>query len=85
MHGRLRAFAAGLGPLLACFTGEHVGEPRLLICLFGPPLVHVDLKVVSDTGLDLRVEDGVVLWQREDTLDTALGRTAAVWPAADPQ
>src|SRR5437764_1071184 len=23
------AFAAGLGPLLACFTGEHVGEPRL--------------------------------------------------------
>ena len=23
------AFAARLGPLLACFTGEHVGEPRL--------------------------------------------------------
>jgi hypothetical protein len=85
VHGDLRAFAAGLGPLLACFTGEHVGEPRLLICLFGPPLVHVDLKVVSDTGLDVRVEDGVVLWQREDTLDTALGRTAAAWPAADPQ
>jgi hypothetical protein len=35
------AFAAGLGPLLACFTGEHVGEPRLLIALYGPPPLHV--------------------------------------------
>src|SRR5262245_37178745 len=36
--------AATLGKLLAAFTGEHVGEPRLLICLYGPPLLHVDLK-----------------------------------------
>ena len=81
----LRTFAAGLGPLLGCFTGEHVGEPRLLICLYGPPLVHVDLKVVGDAGLDTRVEDGVVLWQRDGTVDTALGRATAVWPPADPQ
>src|SRR5262245_15902159 len=40
------AFAADCGPLLAAFTGEHVGEPRLLICLYGPPPVHVDLKFV---------------------------------------
>src|SRR5580765_7199848 len=26
--------AAGLGTLLVAFTGEHVGEPRLLICLY---------------------------------------------------
>ena len=45
------AFAASIGPLLAAFTGEHVGEPRLLIALYGPPLLHVDLKFV---GLWLR-------------------------------
>ena len=48
------AFAAGLGPLLACFTGEHVGEPRLLIALYGPPPVHVDLKFVPVLGLGPR-------------------------------
>ncbi len=28
-----RDLAAALGPLVAAFTGEHVGEPRVLICL----------------------------------------------------
>jgi hypothetical protein len=78
-------FAAGLGPLLACFTGEHVGEPRLLISLYGPPLLHVDLTFVADADLDLRVEDGVVLWQRERALDAALARAPAAWPPPDPQ
>src|SRR5688500_10412887 len=41
------ALAATLGPLVAAFTGEHVGEPRLLICLYGPPALHVDIKVVA--------------------------------------
>lgn len=83
--GEAAAFAAGLGPLLACFTGEHVGEPRLLICLYGPPLVHVDLKFVADRDLDQRVEDGLVLWQRDGALDWALGRAAPAWPRTDPQ
>ncbi len=39
--------AGRLGNLLSSFTGEHVGEPRLLICLYGLPLLHVDLKFVS--------------------------------------
>jgi nucleotidyltransferase-like protein len=79
------AFAAGLGPLLACFTGEHVGEPRLLITLYGPPPVHVDLKFISEGDLDQRVEDGLVLWQRDGVLDAALRRAPAVWPRPDPQ
>jgi hypothetical protein len=78
-------FAAGLGPLLACFTGEHVGEPRLLIALYGPPPLHVDLKFVADRDLDDRVEDGLVLWQRDGAVDAALGRAKAVWPQPDPQ
>ena len=71
--------------MLACFTGEHVGEPRLLIALYGPPPVHVDLKFVSNRDLDQRIEDGLVLWQRDGALDAALNRTAAVWPRRDPQ
>ena len=31
-----RELAGTLGHLLHAFTGEHVGEPRLLICLYGP-------------------------------------------------
>jgi predicted nucleotidyltransferase len=79
------AFAARLGPLLSAFTGEHVGEPRLLLCLYGPPLLHVDLKFVADRELDRRVEDGRILWQRDGALDAALARTSAVWPSTDPQ
>jgi predicted nucleotidyltransferase len=30
--------ARSLGSLLTAFTGEHVGEPRLLICLYDDPL-----------------------------------------------
>jgi hypothetical protein len=78
-------FAARLGPLLASFTGEHVGEPRLLIALYGPPLLHVDLKFVADSDLDQRVEDGRVLWQRDGTLDVALRRATPAWPGPDPQ
>jgi hypothetical protein len=55
------AFAARLGQLLAWFTGEHVREPRLLIALYGPPPLHVDLKFVADGDLDQRVEDGLIL------------------------
>lgn len=80
-----KTFAAGLGELLAAFTGEHVGEPRVLITLYGSPPRHVDLKFVSVSDLDHRVEDGVVLWEREDAVTKALANGVAVWPKADPQ
>src|ERR1700751_1136696 len=64
--------APGRGPLLACFPGEPVGEPRLLIALYGPPPVHVDLKFVADSQFDQRVEHGLMLWQGDGALDGAL-------------
>ena len=79
------AFAARLGPLLSAFTGEHVRDPRLLLCLYGPPPLRVDLLVVADRDLDRRVEDGRLLWQRDGALDAALRRAPAVWPPVDPQ
>ena len=29
-----KELAASYGELLGCFTGEHVGEPKVLICLY---------------------------------------------------
>jgi len=79
------AIAAGLGALLSAFTGEHVNEPRLLICLYGPPLLHVDLKFVRLDDLAERVEDPVVLWERDGRMTAALACGTARWPAPDPQ
>jgi predicted nucleotidyltransferase len=86
-----KEFAAKVGPVLTSFTGQHVGEPRLLIALFGPPLVHVDLKFVTAEDLRERVEDGVLLWQRDnstdstDTIGAVLASSKAHWPQRDPQ
>jgi hypothetical protein len=78
--------ASALGSLLAAFTGEHVGEPRLLICLYddAPPL-HVDLKFVALADLALRVEDPAVLWERDGRLTGALRAAAAAYPTPSRQ
>jgi hypothetical protein len=57
----------------------------LLICLYGPPLVHVDLKFVALTDLADRVEEPVVLWQRGDEMSRALALGVARYPQPDPQ
>lgn len=82
---RQQAVAAELDPsFLAGFTGEHVGEPRLLVCLYGPPLLHVDLKFVSLDDAHERIEDPVILWEVDGCLSAAFARTAPRYPAADP-
>lgn len=82
----LRQTIAGeLGPLLAAFTGEHVGEPRLLICLYGPPLLHVDLKFVSLEDAGERIEDPAVLFERDGRVTAAFAETAARFPDLDLQ
>lgn len=80
-----QAIASALGPLLAAFTGEHVGEPRLLICLYGPPLLHVDLKFVALPDAARRVDENVVLWERGGRLSAVLATSRAVYPATDLQ
>lgn len=79
------ALAASVGPLLVAFTGEHVGEPRLLIALYGPPLLHVDFKLVARRDLADRVEDGLLLRERDGAVQTAWMTEAARWPQPDPQ
>lgn len=83
--GAMPRLAADLGPLLAAFTGEHVGEPRLLIALYGPPLLHVDLKLVGRRDAATRVEDGLILWERDGAITAARTDVEAVWPSPSLQ
>ncbi len=78
------AFAETFGDLLSAFTGEHVGEPRLLICLYGPPLLHVDFKFVTADDLGSMVERPVILWARDAAAITArLDAARIAWPDRD--
>ena len=79
------SIARSLGPLLASFVGEHVGELRLLICLYGPPLLHVDLKFVALHDAARRVDENVVLLDRGGRLARALGASPPAYPAPQPQ
>lgn len=78
-----KTIAAQLGPLLESFTGEHVGEPRLLVCLYGPPLLHIDLKFVAMADIQIKVENPVVLWERDQQISSQLMKTEAVFPQPD--
>lgn len=77
--------AEKLGTLLAAFTGEHVGEPRLIICLYGPELLHVDLKFISIDDIAHRVEDPHILWQKNSCISAAFKTEAAKFPTPDLQ
>jgi predicted nucleotidyltransferase len=77
--------AESLGSLLVGFTGEHVGEPRLLVCLYGSPTLHVDLKFVKVEDAGNRVDDPVVLWERDGALTRVLSESRAHYPSPDPQ
>jgi predicted nucleotidyltransferase len=71
------------GSLLESFSGEHVGEPRLLICLFGPPLLHVDFKFVSMNDIADKVENPTVLWERGDRISSQVNLAPAEFPRPD--
>lgn len=75
-----RAMAAKVGPLLHAFTGEHVGEPRLMICLYETPTLHVDYKVITLDALKDRVEDPLIVWARDDRIRDVLAHSQAHWP-----
>lgn len=80
-----RTFASSCGKLLSAFTGEHVGEPALLICLFNDPLLHVDLKFVVPESLETRVENPLIAWAADDEVRSILARSRPQWPNAMPE
>ncbi len=77
--------ASSWGQLLACFTGEHVGEPRLLICLY-EPLLHVDLKFVRLSDFVHAVERPLVQWARvREMIARVIEELQVEWPDRSPE
>jgi predicted nucleotidyltransferase len=70
---------------LGGFTGEHVGEPRLIIALYGPPLLHVDFKFVSFEDIEDKVENPIIIWERENILSNIIYKHAAKFPSPDQE
>lgn len=82
---KMRAYASGLGTMLASFRGDHVGEPRLLIALYNAPLLHVDIKFLLLSEFYERVENPVILWERDGALSAIMQQSDAQYPAFDFQ
>ena len=79
------AYATRLGDFLSGFTGEHVGEPRVLICLYDNPLLHVDLKFVTLDEFHSRVETPTLLLDKNGLLADAISKSQAKFPYPDFQ
>lgn len=84
MNERIK-FAENFGTLLSAFTGEHVGEPRLLICLYGPELLHVDLKFVTPDDFENRVEDPHIIFEKNNCISNIIKKSKAKFPTPDLQ
>ncbi|WP_207428985.1 hypothetical protein [Pedobacter sp. SYSU D00535] len=82
---KMLEFARRLPNFLSGFTGEHVGEPRVLICLYDNPLLHVDIKFVTLEEFGQRIETPVILLDRGGKLQQVLEQTEAKFPYPDYQ
>ena len=78
-------YAKQLGNFLSGFTGEHVGEPRVLICLYDNPLLHVDIKFVTLSEFHSRVETPIILLDKTGQLQSAIDNSKAKFPYPDYQ
>jgi predicted nucleotidyltransferase len=78
-------YAKRLGQFLSGFTGEHVGEPRVLICLYDNPLLHVDIKFLTLEEFHQRIETPHILLDKNGQLKSVLEKTEAKFPYPDYQ
>lgn len=82
---KMIVFASKLGNVLNAFTGEHVGEKRLLICLFDNPLIHVDIKFLIPEEFYSRIENPIIVWERNNILSEIIQKTTYQFPYPDYQ
>jgi predicted nucleotidyltransferase len=82
---KMQEYATGLGSLIASFRGDHVGEPRLLIALYESSLLHVDIKFLTPDEFHDRVEDPIILWERDQILTNIFQQSKAQYPPFDFQ
>jgi hypothetical protein len=77
---KMKRYAEQFGNLLNAFTGEHVGEKRLLICLYDNPLLHVDIKFIIPDEFQERVENPIVVWEKENILSKIINNSEPKFP-----
>lgn len=77
---KMLTFARKFDNFLSGFTGEHVGEPRLLICLYDNPLLHVDFKFVTLEEFKNRIETPVILLDKNGQLQNIINNTEPKFP-----
>lgn len=82
---KMTAYAKQFGELLSGFTGEHVGEPRVLICLYNNPVLHVDIKFITPDEFRQRIENPVILLDKTGELKKILEETESKFPYPDFQ
>ncbi len=82
---RMKAYASRFGKLLSAFTGEHIGDTRVLICLYDDPLLHVDIKFLTIDEFSKRVESPVILLDKSGELRKVIESTEAKFPKPDFQ
>jgi predicted nucleotidyltransferase len=64
LTGEHFAIVERMGTLLQAFRADHLGEPRLLICLYDTPLLHVDVKFLAYKDVHTLRYAAEVLWAR---------------------
>jgi predicted nucleotidyltransferase len=82
---KMTTYAKSFGNFISGFTGEHVGERRVLICLYDNPLLHVDIKFLTLDEFEDRVENPIIFYDRNDLLDKVIASTKYEWPKTDYQ
>ena len=79
-RNKMISFTKRFGQLLSAFTGEHVGESRLLICLYADPFLHVDFKFLTPDEFPVMIEKPVILFDRIGLLEKILESAEPQWP-----
>jgi hypothetical protein len=82
---KMLEYAGSFGQLLTGFTGDHVGEPRVLICLYDNPLLHVDIKFLTLEEFKHRIEQPVILLDTDNQLQEVIEQTESEFPYPDYQ
>lgn len=82
---RMLDYAKRLGNFLSGFTGEHIGEPRVLICLYENPLLHVDLKFLTLEEFQIRMETPFLLLDKNGQLERVINNSSTKLPFAGYQ
>ena len=82
---KMLAYAKRFNGFLSGFTGEHVGEPRLLICLYEEPLLHVDIKFLTMEECHSLVETPIFLIDKNRELEKIIIDSSPKYPYPDYQ